>query len=226
VNWQNIVYNLPGVIIGLTLHEFCHAWTAWRLGDDTAKEQGRLSFNPLKHIDVIGFLFLIFAGFGWAKPVQFNPEKLSRPRRDKALIAAAGPVSNFLLALLFMMMIKGYIALARNVSVAQDGGLLAAVINAPLFAAILAMILRGILINLGLFIFNLIPVPPLDGSHILFSGLALKSETEYAIMKIGAPLLFIVLILQNYLDIDILPIGKISYAIMGLFMPELFAGAY
>ena len=76
MNLQNILYTLPGIIIGLTVHEYCHALAAYKLGDHTAREMGRLTLNPLKHIDPIGFLFIIIAGFGWAKPVQFNPENL------------------------------------------------------------------------------------------------------------------------------------------------------
>src|SRR5664279_4391241 len=90
---------LPGIIIGLTVHEFCHALVAHMCGDSTSKEQGRVSLNPLKHIDPLGFLMLIFAGFGWAKPVQFNEQNLRNPKVDVIKIALAGPLSNAVIAM-------------------------------------------------------------------------------------------------------------------------------
>ena len=229
MNWQNIIYSLPGIIIGLTVHEYCHALAAHKLGDHTAWEQGRISFNPLRHIDLIGFLFIVFAGFGWAKPVQFNPENLRDPRRDKAIIAAAGPLSNLVLALLFIALIRGWFALLESTA---TGGALAGVLPSGaerIFSILLSrpfiffldLILRAATINLGLFVFNLFPIPPLDGSHIVFSGLNLSPETERMIMKIGAPALFIILIIQSRTDITILPIGKLVSAILKILLPQL-----
>ena len=216
MNWQNILYSLPGIIIGLTVHEYCHAQAANKLGDHTARELGRLTFNPLKHIDLIGFVFLIIAGFGWAKPVQFNPENLAHPRRDKAIIAAAGPLSNLLLALFFVAIIKVWIALQLS----YNEAVLPFILSGPFFVFI-DIIFGAAMINLGLFIFNLLPIPPLDGSHIVFSGLNLKKETEAAIMKLGAPLLLIIILIQNRTNITILPIGNLVYAILRLLIPQL-----
>jgi Zn-dependent protease len=221
MNWQNIVYSLPGIILGLTVHEYSHALAAYKLGDDTAREQGRLSFNPLRHIDIIGFLFIIFAGFGWAKPVQFYPGNLRHPRRDKAVIAAAGPLSNFLLALILIFVVKGYAAWVEYLYTSGGGGNnLFSVFNSGPAYQIFMIVQRAVIINLGLFVFNLIPIPPLDGSHIVFSGLNLLPETEYKIMKIGAPLLFIIIIIQNRAGVTILPIGRIVNAILGVFFPR------
>jgi Zn-dependent protease len=206
MDWQSTLYSIPGVLLGLTVHEFFHAWTACRLGDTTAKDQGRLTLNPLKHLDPIGFLFILFAGFGWAKPVQFSPGALARPRRDKALIAAAGPVSNLILGIILTLGVKGLFRLEFNL-----GGL-------PFIEVILLTLYYAAVINFGLFVFNLIPIPPLDGSHIVFSGLNLNPETEHRIMRIGTPLLFIVLIVQNRTDLTILPIGIIVRALISLFM--------
>jgi Zn-dependent protease len=221
MNFENIINSLPGIILGLTLHEACHAFAAYRLGDNTARLEGRLSFNPLKHIDPIGFLFLIIAGFGWAKPVRFNPQCLSRPRRDKAIIAAAGPVSNFLLALIFIVIFKAYWALLEAAYSGGFGGALRAFAESEALYRIAGMVLQTAAVNLGLFVFNLIPLPPLDGSHIFFSGLNLRPETEYRIMRIGAPLLFIILIIQNRAGLNILPIGKAVNAIIVFFIPQL-----
>jgi Zn-dependent protease len=205
MNWQSQLYSIPGVLLGLTVHECCHALCAWKLGDSTAKERGRITLNPLKHIDIIGFLFIVFAGFGWAKPVQFNPERLRHPRRDKALIAAAGPLSNFVLGLVLTLALKGLILNRAGVH------------NAAVEAIILG-IYYAAFINFGLFVFNLIPIPPLDGSHIVFSGLNLAPATEYRIMRIGTPLLFIIIIIQNRSGITILPIGEIVQAIVALLL--------
>ena len=220
MNWQNILYSLPGILIGLTVHEYCHAFAAYRLGDHTSREMGRLSFNPLKHIDIIGFLFIIFAGFGWAKPVQFNPENLQHPRRDKAIIAAAGPLSNLILAFVFIGLVWGWLFLGGLFR--ENTGSIFYGLYSRIFLFTFMIFYYSAMINTGLFIFNLIPIPPLDGSHIVFSGLNLSLETERKIMKIGAPLLFIILIVQNRLHITILPIGKIINAFLGVFMPRLW----
>ncbi|MDR0314310.1 MAG: site-2 protease family protein, partial [Treponema sp.] len=197
-DWQGILYILPGIILGLTLHEFCHAWASFKLGDDTAKSQGRLTLNPLKHIDPIGFAFLIFARFGWAKPVQFNMENLSHPRRDKALIAAAGPASNFLLAMFFVLLIKGYQAFLMRLVIAENWDLIAYIIESSAVDIAITVVIQAAYINLALCFFNLLPIPPLDGSHIVFSGLNLAPETERNIMKIGAPLLIVIILIQNF----------------------------
>jgi len=218
-DWQRILLSLPGILMGLTLHEYCHAMAAYRLGDHTAREQGRLSLNPLIHIDPIGFLFIIFAGFGWAKPVQFNPGNLRHVRRDKAIIAAAGPLSNLVLALALIAIIKAWYAIMASQASSENSARIISIIYSEPFIAFIRIIFHGAAINLGLFIFNLFPIPPLDGSHIVFSGLNLEPETEHQIMKLGAPLLFIILIIQNRAGITILPIGRMVSDIMGLLIP-------
>ena len=218
MNIKSILYSLPGIIAGLTLHEFCHALAAYKLGDNTAREQGRLSFNPLKHIDIIGFLFIIIAGFGWAKPVRFNPENLKYPRRDKAIIAAAGPLSNLVLALVFIAIFRVWLVMPELVDSSERTEKIFSILYSDAFIGFMTVIYSGIMINLGLFVFNLLPVPPLDGSHIAFSGLNLSPETEFRIMKIGTPLLFIILIIQNRTSITVLPIGKIISVLYKFFM--------
>ena len=222
-NWQGILISLPGIIFGLTLHEYCHALAAFKLGDHTAREMGRLSFNPLKHIDIIGFLFIIFAGFGWAKPVHFNPENLSHPRRDKAIIAAAGPLSNLVLAFVFVALTWGWLALIfliiKLFPPESNYGFYKIYID--VFFIFFLVLQYGARMNIGLFIFNLFPIPPLDGSHIAFSGLNISADTEHKIMKIGAPLLFIILIIQNRAGITILPIRELIDIILNPVLPKL-----
>jgi len=203
-DWINILYSIPAVILGLTIHEFSHAYTANKLGDDTAKTQGRLTLNPIKHIDLLGMVFIILAGFGWAKPVEFNPEKLKSPKRDKIIIALAGPISNLIIGILFLFIIKVFLFFSYLVT----ENVYTVVINILYYISV---------INLGLFIFNILPIPPLDGSHVFLSGLDLTPANEQKIMKLGSYVLFIVLFIENKANIDIIPISKFTNYIVGLF---------
>lgn len=143
---------IPAVIIGLSFHEFGHAAVAYKLGDGTPKMQGRVTLNPLAHIDWMGLAALFFCGFGWGKPVQINPYNFKHRRRDELFVALAGVVMNLLTAVAFAIIA----ALVRNIIPATTLGI-----------GIWTMILNIIYINLILMIFNLIPCPPLDGFNIL-----------------------------------------------------------
>lgn len=149
---------IPMFIISITIHEFAHAFFAHKLGDDTAKNEGRYSLNPLKHIDLVGTIILPIASFvsgfaliGWAKPVPINSNNFQNRLRDDALVSFAGPFSNFLLAILFFLLF----AFTYNFSNGQS-------------KTILSLLWYGVFFNVFLGLFNLIPIPPLDGSHILF----------------------------------------------------------
>jgi len=205
MDWQRIIYVLPGILLGLTVHEYCHALAAWKLGDSTARNQGRVTLNPIRHIDPIGFLLIIFAGFGWAKPVQFDPEQLQNFRRDRAIIAFAGPLSNFALAIFLSLVVR---AILHFNTAGFDGFSL----------TILQIVHSAAAINFMLFVFNMLPIPPLDGSHIVFSVLNTNPETEATLRKIGMPALFVILIIQNFADITILPIGSMVRAMVNFFM--------
>lgn len=197
---------LPAVIIGLTVHEFAHAYTAYKLGDHTAKEQGRVTLNPLKHIDWLGFAFIVFAGFGWAKPVMFNPDNLKKKHRDEILIALAGPISNLLLALLFILLAR---VLYANPDLAQSAMGMKAV----------NMFLIWALINIGLFVFNMIPIPPLDGSHLYLSYLkAVNPVLMQNLYRYGTMALFGIIILESVLNLNILPISELMHGILGFAM--------
>ncbi len=193
----SMLYSLPAVLLGLTAHEFMHAWAAFRLGDTTARDEGRLTLNPLRHVDPLGFLFLIVAGFGWAKPVRFSREKLKAPKRDEAFIAIAGPLANLVLALLASVALR---LLLLALPAMADGGA---------GRIVFTLFLYLIYINYGLFLFNLIPLPPLDGSHLLFSALSLRPETEARIYRFGTLALFAILIVGSSAKLDILPIGRL-----------------
>lgn len=202
-NWTNILYSLPGVIIGLTVHEFSHAFVADKLGDGTARAQGRLTLNPFYHIDPIGMVFILLAGFGWAKPVQFDMRNLKSPKRDRILIALAGPLSNLILGVVFLFVIK---LTFDTLDFLPE----------TLYIILFRMLFSISVINLGLFIFNMLPIPPLDGSHVFLSGLNLSSTVEQQITQYGTLALFAIITLENIIDIDLLPIGTFTHWVVSL----------
>ena len=145
---------IPIIIFALSFHEYAHGWMAYRLGDPTAHDHGRLTLNPLAHLDIFGTMVLYFVGFGWAKPVPVDPGYLSNPKKDMLRIALAGPVSNLILALASGLLLRLFFTVGL-------------VSNSHPITTVLVMSLQ---INLILAIFNFLPIPPLDGSRIL-SGL-------------------------------------------------------
>ncbi len=156
---------IPAVLIALTFHEYCHGYIAYLLGDPTAKQSGRLTLNPLKHIDPIGLICMIVARFGWAKPVPVNMYYFKKPKRDMALVAFAGPLSNLLLGFVCVII---YYAIRLY---APDYAIISAFAQ---FTATLAVL------NVGFAVFNMIPLPPLDGSRIL--GLIVPNHIYYKVM--------------------------------------------
>jgi Zn-dependent protease len=189
LDFNRIIEFLPGIIIGLTVHEFSHAYVALKCGDSTAKNQGRVTLDPFKHIDPLGFILLILVGFGWAKPVQFNETNLRNPKRDVIKIALAGPLSNALIAMLLtvvIILVKHYYPQS---SISSS-----------------AVFSYAISINWGLFVFNLIPIPPLDGSHLIMQPLRKHPSLYQGLYRYGTIALFGLLILDSLLKIDLLPI--------------------
>lgn len=153
----NLLLTLPGVIIAITFHEFAHAYVAYKLGDDTPKMQGRLNLNPLSHIDPTGFVLLIFAHVGWGKPVQINPRNFDKKysmSAGEAMVSVAGPVMNFILAIVFTVIYCALVRFVPRMFYSQVG------------IIIMTLIQSTIIVNIGLGVFNLIPLPPLDGSKI------------------------------------------------------------
>lgn len=190
-NISQILPLVPGFIVGLTLHEFSHAWAANRLGDPTARAAGRLSLNPLAHLDLFGSLALIFAGFGWAKPVPVDSSHFRSPRRDMALVAIAGPASNILLAIalsVVLYLITFVSALFLRMS-----------------NPIITVLVQGIWINVVLAIFNLIPLPPLDGSRVLAFLVPEHWNRGYDQLERFGPMLLIGLILlANFANVPVI----------------------
>jgi Zn-dependent protease len=187
---------LPGIVLGLTVHEFSHALFAHMCGDSTSKDQGRVTLNPLKHIDLLGFIMLIIVGFGWAKPVQFHEKNLRNPKTDVIIIAIAGPLSNAVIAMILSVLLS---ILASIISVYSGSSI----------QVIYEVLHYAIYINWGLFIFNLIPLPPLDGSHILFHQFRRFPVLYDGLYKYGSFLLFGLLIATTLTKINFLPIGPL-----------------
>jgi Zn-dependent protease len=150
-----VVFLIPVILISLTIHEYSHGMMAYLLGDDTAKNQGRLTFNPLKHLDPIGVVFFLIMHFGWAKPVPVDPRNLKDPHRDMLFIAAAGPASNLTLALIcgFLMGFLGPWGPLEQMT--------------PMQQYVLGLLWWGVYCNVGLVVLNMLPVFPLDGSSVL-----------------------------------------------------------
>jgi Zn-dependent protease len=192
-NIQLTLKYLPGIILGLTVHEFSHAIVAKFCGDNTSSEQGRVTLNPLKHIDLFGFIMLLVAGFGWAKPVQFNEQNLRNPKTDVIKIALAGPLSNALIAMVLSVIFSFYAA-----SVATSDSYWVNLIS--------ELFLYAIYINWGLFIFNLIPIPPLDGSHLLLNQFKRFPALYEGLYKYGSYILIGLILATFITKIDFLPI--------------------
>ncbi len=214
-----LLLSLPVILLSLSVHECCHGYAAMKLGDPTARNLGRLTLNPFKHIDPIGFICMVLFRVGWANPVPINTRNFKKPRRDMALSALAGPASNVLLAFLFggllrvslwlteMWFVDDLNAIAR----AWSTGTSFTVSNGFIIMAIVVIMLYlGITINFSYAIFNLIPVPPLDGSRIFY--VFLPSKWYFGIMKYER---IIALVMLALLWFGVLSI-PLSWAVGGL----------
>jgi Zn-dependent protease len=209
-----IVLLVPCLVIAIVFHEVAHGWAALALGDPTAKERRRLTLNPLRHVDPMGTLvvpgFLALVGgpvFGWAKPVPVNFNRLRNPRLGMMLVAAAGPATNFLLAALAAVLIG--LTIPANATLDLAGGV-PKVIGADgsllLFGSGLVLF---ILINTFLALFNLLPIPPFDGSHIVEGALPRAAARQYAKLRSVGMLLFVVLIAASWAFPDANIIGRV-----------------
>ena len=204
--YTTAVWALP-VLFAITLHEVAHGWVASKLGDSTAKMLGRLSLNPIKHIDPIGtivvpLVMVLVSGFafGWAKPVPVNMNNLNNPRKDMAIVAMAGPLANVAMAIFWVIFLKLVTLLVSDHNIAKG---------------LMAMGQAGIIINLFLFIFNLFPIPPLDGSKVL-SGFLPRSAT--LIMDKIEPYGFFIIIGLLYFGI----LGAVMNPIVNFIMDKIY----
>ncbi|MCL4479679.1 MAG: site-2 protease family protein [Deltaproteobacteria bacterium] len=207
---KEFILLIPVILFSLMIHEICHGLVADKLGDPTARLTGRLTFNPLAHLDPIGTLMLFIAHFGWAKPVMVNPYNLRNPKKDMIWISLAGPGANFSLAIMAGIIIRFTLNYSLNS------------MNNVVVSSLFVMLILFLQINLALGIFNLIPIPPLDGSKVLFGLLPTESEHKfYWLEKYGMVILLILFVLDSFTPIKILsiilwlPANMLSYLFSG-----------
>lgn len=207
-----VIYTLPIIVVSLTFHELAHAFVSYKLGDPTAREEGRLTFNPLKHIDPIGFIMLLIFGFGWAKPVPVRLRWYKHPKRDFALTALAGPVANLVLALLGALLLP-------------LSALLYFYFNNVFTDWLVSFFNLFIYMNVGLAVFNLIPIPPLDGSRIVMAFLPDRAYITVLKYERYISIALMVLIITGLLETPLTaaisfvctPFYKLATALLGLF---------
>lgn len=193
----SLVLTLPGVIIAITFHEFAHAWMADRLGDDTPRNQGRLTLNPMAHVDPFGFIMLIFAHIGWGKPVEINPRNFNRDRSmsaQEAMVSVAGPLMNIILAIILTIIMF----LMREFA--------ATFIYTTVGSIIYITLQMAIAVNIGLGVFNLVPLPPLDGSKILMHFLPYNAKNWFLNNQHIFYIIFLVLWITNLVSYIISPV--------------------
>lgn len=185
---------LLSILIALSVHEWAHGYVAYVLGDYTAKDAGRLTLNPLSHLDPLGTILFLTVGFGWGKPVPVNSLHFRHPKRDTALVSLAGPVSNFALAFVAFL---GLVFVAPHVISADPEQLLGSAGRGGTLALLFTQTLEtSVFINLGLMAFNLLPIAPLDGSKILAAYIPIRYEDQYdQLMRYGPYILLALLIL-------------------------------
>lgn len=207
VDWlMSTLTVLPGIIIGLSFHEFAHAWVANRCGDPTPKYQNRITINPAAHIDPLGFIALIFIGFGWGKPVMINPNNFRKPRRDELLVSLAGVTLNLILAFLFMGAIRLLYEFALGFMLSDLGMILQDILISVVF------------INIVLMVFNLLPIPPLDGFNVITQIFNLRNTEFYYRVYDKGFLILMILIVFNVTGKILTPaVGHIYTFMAGIF---------
>ncbi|MGD9368229.1 MAG: site-2 protease family protein [Desulfobacteraceae bacterium] len=207
---QTLLLIAPPILLALTFHEYAHALIAYRYGDDTAKQSGRLTLNPLAHLDPIGTIMIFLVHFGWAKPVPVNPNRLKNPKKNMLWISAAGPLANMILALISGILLRLVFGIIGEPEQHSITGLL------------ILMIILSLKINLALAVFNVLPIAPLDGSKILFGLLPPKYENSIFLLERYGPFILIGLILLGrFSGVSIL--GGLIWPFVGFFS-KVFAG--
>jgi Zn-dependent protease len=209
------------ILIAIAVHEWAHAITANRFGDPTGEREGRLTLNPIAHLDLIGALMFLFVGFGWAKPVPVNPGYFRHPKRDMAIVALAGPFSNLVLA--FLAFVGLTLMMGTQSMSIMD--LLSPNTGNPAMTIVAQILGSSLFVNLGLMAFNLFPVPPLDGGNILRMFVPYHLEDQYdAFMRIGPFILLALIFFESFLPFPLLSgwVHGIMAVVLSVF--ELLAG--
>ncbi len=207
---QNLLLIAPPILLALSFHEYAHAYVANMYGDDTAKQRGRLTLNPLAHLDPIGTIMIFLVHFGWAKPVPVNPYRLRNPKKDMVWISAAGPLANMILALISGILLRLIFAIGGTPGYHSIIGLLG------------FMMVMSLQINLALAIFNLFPIAPLDGSKILSGLLPAKHEGIIHFLERNGPYILIGLIIFGRVT-DVQILGGLIWPFVKFFS-KIFAG--
>ncbi len=210
----NILLGVPTTLLALTVHELAHGYVSTKLGDPTPRYEGRLTLNPLAHLDLIGTLLMIITGFGWAKPVRINPRYYKNQTRGMALVALAGPLANFLLA--FLGVFVGELAMLIAIKLGAEGAVY------TIYTIMYYFAFR----NLCFMVFNLIPMPPLDGFKI--AGIFIPHRLYYRILRYEQYVIFAIMALSLFgafdfiigtgVDFFLELIDKVVRAIFGIFM--------
>ena len=200
----SLLLTIPGVLIAITFHEFAHAFAADKLGDDTPRAEGRLSLNPLAHLDPIGSIMLLFAGFGWGKPVHVNPRNYNRTmsmEKADAIVSIAGPVMNLLIAIVLTIV---YCLIYKYVGIYT-------IASSTIGTILMTILSATISINVGLGVFNLIPLPPLDGSKVIKPFLPYNAKVWFENNEMIFSFIFVILWIFGILSTIISPLINIVY---------------
>lgn len=205
---KEFLLNLPAFVLALTMHEAAHAYAAWKCGDPTARMMGRMTLNPLKHLDPRGFLFMFIAGVGWAKPVPVNPRNFRRPRRDDLMVALAGITMNLILFIVSTLAMYAFVTAALSVHRYSSESVQIAYTYAynmqsyliepelgPVCGWIFQFFADLAIVDISLALFNLLPIPPLDGYHV-FNDIILKGRNLFPGIKIQQIGMLIILVLM------------------------------
>ena len=210
MQFQTLLLIAPPILLALTFHEYAHAYMAYRYGDDTARQSGRLTLNPLRHLDPLGTIMIFIVHFGWAKPVPVNPNRLRNPKKDMLWISAAGPLANMVLALASGLLIR----VLLTIGVTPD--------RHTAIGLLFFMVIMSLQINLALAIFNILPIAPLDGSKILSALLPVRYEKLiYSLERYGPFILIGLIIFSQATGVSVL--GGLIWPFVDFFR-TLFAG--
>jgi Zn-dependent protease len=207
---ETLLLIAPPILLALTFHEYAHAYVADKYGDDTAKQSGRLTLNPLAHLDPLGTIMIFIVHFGWAKPVPINPYKLKNPKKDMLWISASGPLANMILALMSGILLRFIFSIVGTPD------------QHSIIGVLIFMVVMSMQINLALAIFNVLPIAPLDGSKILFGLLPSKHEgTIYFLNRYGPFILIGLIVFGRVTGVSVL--GGLIWPFVKFFS-KIFAG--
>lgn len=208
MSFRDILIVLPLLIISLSVHEYAHARMSTAFGDPTPGQQGRLTLNPLAHLDPFGLLVLVVAGFGWAKPVMIDMRYYKRRNLGLVLTSLAGPAANLAITVLILLVFKGLFLLPLS--------------NSRLITSFFEVLQQAAFLNVMLFVFNMLPIPPLDGSRLVTAALYKRPDLSIPYNRYGNYLLFFLIVADRLLPMDLLPLGRLADAVFSFLVGVIF----